>query len=394
MRGIRAYIPASMRMRLLDELHTSHFGMTRMKSLGRAYCWWPGFDADIDKMVLNCALCQTNRANPRKDTEHTWESAKKPWERLHVDYAGPYLGKYFFVLVDAYSKWPEVHIVSSITTEVTIDVCRKIFSTFGIPDTLVSDRGQQFMAAEFQRFLQLNGIGHSVGAPYHPSTNGQAERYVRTFKEKLKTLRCKQSELAKEVAIMLMCYRRTVHPATGRSPAMAIFNRQIKSRMDLIFSSQQKAASSKVHRSCKIGERVGAREYLGQSKWQFGVITQKFGALHYDVTLDDVQVWRRHVDQIVRVGENVGETTEATIEHQTPVVDELAAGHESTGSAPAQSSRQEEPPAAISEPSISATNTTKVATPIVTASPSISPRRTPRNRRPICRYPEIPTDQA
>lgn len=141
MRGIRAYIPASMRMRLLDELHTSHFGMTRMKSLGRAYCWWPGFDADIDKMVLNCALCQTNRANPRKDTEHTWESAKKPWERLHVDYAGPYLGKYFFVLVDAYSKWPEVHIVSSITTEVTIDVCRKIFSTFGIPDTLVSDRG-------------------------------------------------------------------------------------------------------------------------------------------------------------------------------------------------------------------------------------------------------------
>lgn len=193
---------------------------------------------------------------------------------------------------------------------------------------------------------------------------------------------------------MLMCYRRTVHPATGRSPAMAIFNRQIKSRMDLIFSSQQKAASSKVHRSCKIGERVGAREYLGQSKWQFGVITQKFGALHYDVTLDDVQVWRRHVDQIVRVGENVGETTEATIEHQTPVVDELAAGHESAGSAPVQSSRQEEPPAAISEPSISATNTTKVATPIVTASPSISPRRTPRNRRPICRYPEIPTDQA
>lgn len=91
------------------------------------------------------------------------------------------MGKYFFVLVDAYSKWPEVHIVSNMSTDTTIQKCREIFASFGIPKIFVSDHGRQFDSAEFKNFLKANGILHKQGAPYHPATNGQAERYIQTI---------------------------------------------------------------------------------------------------------------------------------------------------------------------------------------------------------------------
>lgn len=204
MRGTRVYIPPSLRKRVLDELHTSHFGMSRMKNLARSYCWWRGMDSEIEKAVQNCTQCQQHRANPSKTSTHIWTPATAPFERVHIDYAGPFLGKYFFILVDAFTKWPDIHVVPNMTTETTISVCRSIFSTFGIPSVIVSDHGSQFNAFEFQQFLRANGIEHRQGAPYHPATNGQAERYVRTFKEKLKAMKCNPSEIQRELCTFLL----------------------------------------------------------------------------------------------------------------------------------------------------------------------------------------------
>lgn len=168
---------------------------------------------------------------------------------------------------------------------------------------MISDRGRQFMSNEFQQFLKANGIRHKVGAPYHPATNGQAERYVRTFKDKFKALKCKPTEVSKELYKLLFTYRRTVHSATEESPAARMFNRPMKSRLDLLLESTNKI-SSRPLRSFNIGDRVGAREYLYENKWQFGIITKKYGFLHYDILLDDGRSWRRHIDQIIRVGES------------------------------------------------------------------------------------------
>lgn len=380
-RGIRAYIPGPLRQRILEELHTSHFGMSRMKALARAYVWWPKLDADIDSLVMNCELCQQQRANPSRESTHVWESAKAPMERVHVDYAGPFLGKYFFILVDAYTKWPEIHIVSSITAEVTIDVCRKIFSCFGIPSKLVSDRGPQFTSAEFQQFLKSNGIEHAVGAPYHPATNGQAERYVRTFKDKLKTLKCRASDLSKELSCFLLSYRRTTHPATGRSPAMGMFNRQVKSRLDLLFAVQRKSPTKTTSRSFNRGERVGVREYLSVEKWQFGQIVQKFGLLHYDVLLDDGRTWRRHVDQIVRIGDQVRSTPEVDFQPST------SAATISTQPPPTASISESTTQSATAVPSVrDSPSTTHHSSTIVTGTPTNTPRKSQRSRQPIDRY--------
>ncbi|XP_055908516.1 uncharacterized protein K02A2.6-like [Eupeodes corollae] len=91
MRNIRVYVPKELRARVLAELHSSHFGMTKMKTLARGYCWWQNMDRDIEQMVMNCTDCQLTRPEANKiQPTHFWEMPGKPFERVHADFAGPF----------------------------------------------------------------------------------------------------------------------------------------------------------------------------------------------------------------------------------------------------------------------------------------------------------------
>ena len=89
-------------------------------------------------------------------------------------------------MIDAHSKWIEVFRVSSSTSKVTIDKLRILFAQFGLPETIVTDHGSCFVSEEFEAFLNGNGIQHITSAPYHPSSNGLAERAVQILKSGLK----------------------------------------------------------------------------------------------------------------------------------------------------------------------------------------------------------------
>ena len=205
--GGRVVIPVSLRKKVLAELHAVHPGMSRMKSLARSYLWWPGVDKDIEEMVRQCENCQKNQKNPIGAPVHSWEYPRSPWERIHVDHAGPVNGKMFLVVVDSFSKWIEVEVVGSTNAESTTAVLRKMFATHGIPRVLVSDNGPGFASDEFNVFLKRNGVKHLYSAPYHPSSNSQAERTVRTFKESLKSM--KEGNIDTKLCRFLFTYRIT-----------------------------------------------------------------------------------------------------------------------------------------------------------------------------------------
>lgn len=311
LRGVRVYVPKELRKQVLDELHTAHFGITRMEALARGHCWWPRIDMDIENITKNCAQCQRTRSNPRKVATHVWEAASRPFERVHVDFAGPFMGNYFFILIDAYSKWPEVFVIPNITTAITIEKCRDVFARFGLPEILVSDNGAQFTSDGFQTFLKMNGIVHKRSAPYHPSTNGQAERNVQTFKNKLRTIDCKRPEINKTLNNILLNYRRTPHATTGKSPSMLMFNRQIRTRLDVMIPKAAIDEGTSHNREIinvrrlQVHDRVSVRDYTGDEKYQFGRVAAILGKLHYSVQLDDGRIWRRHIDQIHRIGESI-----------------------------------------------------------------------------------------
>ena len=101
---------------------------------------------------------------------------------------------------------------------------------------------------------------------------------------------------------ILVSYRRTSHPATGKSPSLLVFGRQIRSRLDLIVPANKPKCLSPEEESdvrCfTVNDRVCARDFLSPSKWKFGSISEKLGKLHYMEELDDGRIWKRHVDQL------------------------------------------------------------------------------------------------
>ena len=140
-------------------------------------------DKDIEAMARSCSKCVAVKQAPPKAPLHPWEWPSRPWQRLHVDYAGPFMIKSFLVVVDAHSKWAEVVEMHQTTTERTVMALRHLFATHGIPEQIVSDNGPQFASSDFAKFAESNGIKHTFSSPYHPASNGEAERFVRTFKE-------------------------------------------------------------------------------------------------------------------------------------------------------------------------------------------------------------------
>jgi len=181
LRGNRVIIPKQGQQQVMEVLHESHPGNNRMKGLARSCVWWPGIDKMIEDKVASCDTCQKYRHSPPPAPLHPWEFPRGPWERLHADFAGPFMGKMFLLMIDAFSKRLEVKPLTTANSINTIEHLHSIFSTHGLPKMLVTDNGSQFTSAEFETFMQSNGIRHVKSAPYHPASNGLAERAVQVF---------------------------------------------------------------------------------------------------------------------------------------------------------------------------------------------------------------------
>ena len=230
--GTRVIIPPSLHKKVWEELHDNHPGIFRNKSLARAYVWWPSIDSRIERTVSLCNTCQSLRSAPPTVQIHPWIFPARPWARIHEDFAGPIGGCTYLIVVDAYSKYPEVVKMPSTTSLATITALRDIFSRHGLPEILVSDNGSQFSSTEFERFCSNNGIMHRTSAPYKPSTNGQAERVVQILKSEIKQAQATQTDVSAVIAKYLLVYRNTPHSTTGEPPSLLLMGWRLRTRLD------------------------------------------------------------------------------------------------------------------------------------------------------------------
>ena len=230
--GSRVVVPKTYRSDVLIQLHEGHPGATRMKGLSRMYVWWPGISKDIEDAVQDCLQCQQHQARPPVAPLHPWAWPTRPWARLHIDYAGPINGQMILIIIDAHSKWIEAIPTSGSTSRVVIEELRCLFARFGLPECIVSDNGTCFTSAEFKEFLKKHGINHILSAPYHPSTNGLAERAVQVVKRGLR--KEVKGSMRSRLAIVLFAYHLTAQSATGQSPSELLLGRRPRSRLDLL----------------------------------------------------------------------------------------------------------------------------------------------------------------
>ncbi|KAK2706425.1 hypothetical protein QYM36_016466 [Artemia franciscana] len=120
LRNERVIIPPVFQNHVINELHQGHPGMVRMKSLARIRVWWPNIADDIEKKVRSCSLCQLQQSSPAAFNS-PWPKATRVWERVHIDFAGPFYGKIFMIVTDTFSKWIEVILMNSMSSTASIE---------------------------------------------------------------------------------------------------------------------------------------------------------------------------------------------------------------------------------------------------------------------------------
>ena len=167
-------------------------------------------------MANGCEGCLKYRRKPAPAPLCPWPYPRRPMERVHIDFC-EFRGKQLLIMVDAYSKYIWTHIMNNDTT--SLKTLAILYGWFcerpGFPVTLVSDNGPQFTAKEFSDKMSKWGIKHILTPPYHPASNGLAERAVGTIKMHLKKMD------SPVTPIELYVNLKTIQPVHGATPLIS-----------------------------------------------------------------------------------------------------------------------------------------------------------------------------
>ena len=316
----RIVIPSNLQARILRDFHKGHPGRSRMKALMRSFVYWSKMDSDIDAMVNACRGCALAAKAPPVVFK-PWPKSELPWSRIHLDFAGPVDGVYYLIIVDSFSKWPEVIQCRKPTSEVVINFLFELFARFGVVDCIVTDNGTQFTSADFKHFCKLHLIDHITTPQYHPRSNGQAERFVDTLKRALKKAGGTPSD--KALQQFLNVYRITPNSnvTAASSPAEAMFGRKIRSVFEKLIPQAKKWTITQPapKRKYMPGEKVFFKAYKNNlAFWEAGVIERKVGSMIYEIQ-GPRHLHKRHINQLKKRSTECVEEEPPRVDPETPI---------------------------------------------------------------------------
>ena len=212
--------------------HEGHPGIVAMKQRLRSEVWWPGLYKDAERVCKTCHGCQLVSQPLKPEPMIRTEFPSAPWQHLAADLLGPLpSGDYIFVVVDYYSRLFEMEFTNLITTEKIVSLMFKMFVTHGLPCSLKTDNGPQFISHHFKGCLEKNGIEHRRTRPLWPQANREIERQNRTILKRLRIAQAEGRDCRSQMDDFLMIYRSTPHSTTGVSPAELLFGRKIRTKL-------------------------------------------------------------------------------------------------------------------------------------------------------------------
>ena len=186
----------------------------------------------VAKLLDECIACSASYDPKSREPLVMSELPSRKWSHLCADFYGPLPSSdYLLVILDEYSRFPEVEIIRSLSVQIVILVLDKIFSSRGIPDKLKTDNGTPFQSSDFRCFAKDLGFHHQRITPYWSEANAVAERFMKTIGKVCKCAHVDGKSWKQELYRFLRNYRATPHTSTGQAPATVLNSVPLKTKL-------------------------------------------------------------------------------------------------------------------------------------------------------------------
>ena len=160
-----------------------HMGATKTYANAKRFYYWPGMFDWICALTADCLTCQNNKPKPKHRNEvpvEEWQNETVPSRTIHIDHKGPIhptsaSNVHCLLIVDVFSRFLMVYPVRNTTALATITAVEKWILSFGIPQSIIHDRGTAFINTEFINWTKELGITLRHRTAYSPWTNGKIE---------------------------------------------------------------------------------------------------------------------------------------------------------------------------------------------------------------------------
>lgn len=233
------------------------------------------------------------------------------WNQIQMDVC-TFKEHNFLILKDSYSKWIEIFKINSLTPKAIISKLYETFARFGLPKSIVSEYGIEFMGEEVELFLKRNGI-ESNSLPKKGKFKDSNANEINDIKIELNKIInaniCNQEEINISLSKYLMHYRNVEHFSTGKKPSEIMFKHKlimrkdlVKTNINLLLVNLVKKLSVETRKEFSLDDVVYARDYgnLNKKQWQKATVIHKIGRKLYIVELENGRKWKRYLNQLMK----------------------------------------------------------------------------------------------
>ncbi|XP_039548082.1 uncharacterized protein LOC120493504 isoform X2 [Pimephales promelas] len=240
-------VPSKFRSHVLslahDHLWSGHLGITKTYNRVLQHFFWPGLKSDVVTHCKTCYICQVS-GKPNQIVPPAplcpIPAVGEPFERVLVDCVGPLPRaksgcQYLLTIMCAATRFPEAIPLRNITAKTVTKALTKFFTTFGLPKTVQTDQGSNFVSRIFRASLKALGVSHVVSSAYHPESQGALERWHQTLKSALRKY-CTETgnEWDDGVPLVLFAVREARQDSLGFSPSELVFGHNVRGPLKML----------------------------------------------------------------------------------------------------------------------------------------------------------------
>ncbi|XP_067664166.1 uncharacterized protein [Haliotis asinina] len=220
-----------------DTLLAGHLGVNKTYQKILTHFYWPGIQKDVKQFCRTCHTCQMVGKPNQKIAKYPLQpipTLEEPFSRVIIDCVGPLPrtrtgNVYMLTIMCASTRFPEAIPLRNVRTPVVVKALIKFFTLVGLPKSIQSDQGSNFMSGIFQQVMNELGITQYSSSGYHPESQGAFERFHQTLKNMLKAY-CEDNQKVWDEGIpyVLFAARESVQESLGFSPFELVFGRTVR----------------------------------------------------------------------------------------------------------------------------------------------------------------------